>query len=159
MAKATAPKKRIGRPTKKPKPGERVPLGLRITPRMKSKLEEAATKKGRSLSQEVEMRLEMSLSADYQLILAYGGHWLSVIRASGDAPGKGGLAVALPIGWEDDQIEDDLVFLQIDQDGLERIRNFFRGAPPPYNRSKAEIEAAGEGWVHELADQIKRDNE
>ena len=44
--------KRIGRPTKPPKEGERVQLGLRVTPEMKKQLEEAAIRKGRSLSQE-----------------------------------------------------------------------------------------------------------
>ena len=54
--KAKAPKKRIGRPTKPPEAGERVPLGLRVTPEMKKRLERAAIRKGRSLSQEAEMR-------------------------------------------------------------------------------------------------------
>jgi len=107
---------------------------------MKRRLEEAATKNGRSLSQEAELRLEMSLSADRQLILAYGGHWLSVIRS------QGGLLIALPIGWDEEAgIDDDLLPLKIAEDDLDRIRNFFTGAPPPYDMSRREYEA----WAEE----------
>ena len=53
VKKAEPTKKRIGRPTKAPKPGERVALGLRVTPAMKQRLEAAAIRMGRSLSQEV----------------------------------------------------------------------------------------------------------
>jgi hypothetical protein len=54
------PAKRIGRPTKPPVEGERVPLGLRVTAEAKRKLEEAAIKSGRSISQEAELRIERS---------------------------------------------------------------------------------------------------
>jgi hypothetical protein len=57
-------RKRIGRPTKPPKPGERVTLGLRVTPEIKNKLEKAAMEKGRSLSQEAEFRLERSFERE-----------------------------------------------------------------------------------------------
>jgi TraY domain len=48
--------KRRGRPSV----GERVPLGLRVTPEMKRRLDEAAKRSGRSQSQEAEFRLERS---------------------------------------------------------------------------------------------------
>ena len=53
-------RRRIGRPTKKPKAGERVPLGLRVTAEIKRKLDAAAEDAGRSQSQEAELRLERS---------------------------------------------------------------------------------------------------
>lgn len=53
-------KKRVGRPTRPPRPGERVTLGLRVTADLKRKLEKDAVKAGRSLSQEAEIRLERS---------------------------------------------------------------------------------------------------
>ena len=139
-------KKRIGRPTKKPKPGERVPLGLRVTPKMKERLEAAATKKGRSLSQEAEFRLEMSLASDRQLILAYGGAWLSVHRFGDD------LNVALPISWEEETgcLEEDLVTLKITKHDLDRIRNYFTGARPPYDMTRAEEDA----WAEEMRAEI-----
>jgi len=52
--------KRTGRPRRDPLPGERVPLGLRVTPQMKKMLEAAADASGRSQSQEAEHRLEMA---------------------------------------------------------------------------------------------------
>jgi hypothetical protein len=61
--------KRIGRPTREAKPGERVTLGLRVTADMKNRIEEQATKNGRSLSQEAEMRLERSF--DLETLLAH----------------------------------------------------------------------------------------
>ena len=54
--------RRGGRPkTRKAKPGERVHLGLRVSPDLKRHLERAAVQSTRSLSQEVEFRLEQSL--------------------------------------------------------------------------------------------------
>lgn len=58
------PPKRMGRPTKPPVPGERVPLGLRVTAEIRTKLEEAAVKSGRSLSQEAEIRIEATFTRD-----------------------------------------------------------------------------------------------
>src|SRR5687768_8282473 len=55
-------KKRRGRPVKAPVEGERIPLSLRVTAKLKRDLEGAAG--GRSLSQEAEHRLERSFSDD-----------------------------------------------------------------------------------------------
>jgi hypothetical protein len=49
-----------GRPRRDPKPGERVKLGLRVTPELKQQLDTAAERSGRSQSQEAEFRLESS---------------------------------------------------------------------------------------------------
>lgn len=57
--------KRMGRPTRAPKPGERrVSLGLRVTADIKRKLDEAAVASGRSQSQEAELRIERSFEHD-----------------------------------------------------------------------------------------------
>ena len=58
-------RKRLGRPMKPPTPGERTPLGLRVTAEVKQKLEEAAIQSGRSLSQEAELRLEQSFEREW----------------------------------------------------------------------------------------------
>jgi hypothetical protein len=59
---------RIGRPTKKlkvgEKIGERVPLSLRVTAKMKRDLDARAEKNGRSLSQEAEYLIERSFTYD-----------------------------------------------------------------------------------------------
>jgi hypothetical protein len=69
-------KKRMGRPTKPPTPGERVPLSLRVTAEIRERLEKAAVEKGRSLSQEAELRIERSFDREELLPevlrLAYG---------------------------------------------------------------------------------------
>ena len=49
-----------GRPGREPQAGERVHLGIRVTPEMKRRLEEASAGNGRSQSQEAEFRLERS---------------------------------------------------------------------------------------------------
>jgi hypothetical protein len=64
--KVEKPKKR-GRPMKRPVPGERTPLGLRVTAELKENLEQAAIQSGRSLSQEAELRLEKSFERDFIL--------------------------------------------------------------------------------------------
>jgi hypothetical protein len=54
-------KNRGGRPRlRQPQPGERVPLGLRVTPATKELVDRTARDSGRSLSAEVEVRLEHS---------------------------------------------------------------------------------------------------
>lgn len=49
-----------GRPPKAPGDGKRWPLNMRTTRELRDRLEQAATASGRSLAQEVEMRLEKS---------------------------------------------------------------------------------------------------
>ena len=55
-----AQKRRAGRPTKPPKSGDRVSLGLRVTADVKARLDAVAGANGRSQSQEAELRLEQS---------------------------------------------------------------------------------------------------
>jgi len=50
---------------KPPLAGERTPLSLRVTPKMKMDLEAAAIESGRSLSQEAELRLEQSFEREF----------------------------------------------------------------------------------------------
>jgi hypothetical protein len=82
------PKKRMGRPTKAPVEGERVSLGLRVTADIKRRLEEAAVKKGRSLSQESEFRLEHSFDTESMLLealtLAYGDRTARFLKQFAD---------------------------------------------------------------------------
>ena len=66
MAENTAPK-RLGRPKRKPMPGARVSLGLRVTAETKQRLDAAAEQSGRSQSQEAELRLEQTFAAEYRL--------------------------------------------------------------------------------------------
>jgi hypothetical protein len=78
-------KKPKGRPRRrKPKPGERVSLGLRVTPEMKEALDRAAAQSGRSQSQEAEFRIERTFADQrslYDLLeLTYGPKLAGIIR-------------------------------------------------------------------------------
>jgi hypothetical protein len=53
-----------GRPLKEAPAGKRVPLGLRVTAEIKTKLAAAAVETNRSQSQEAELRLERSFTND-----------------------------------------------------------------------------------------------
>src|ERR1700682_4951258 len=52
------PKRRGGWPKREPEPGERVAMSFRVTPALKKRLDEAAQLSGRSLTQEIEFRLD-----------------------------------------------------------------------------------------------------
>ena len=113
--KAKASKKRIRRPTKPPKAGERVPLGLRVTPEMKKRLERAAIRKGRSLSQEAEMRLERSLELGRHLVISRGEYWSPVFIANGE------LWVALgddPRDASEPDHQETLISLKVEDEDL-----------------------------------------
>ena len=77
--------KRRGRPSL----GERVPLGLRVTPEMKRRLDDAAKRSGRSQSQEAEFRLERSFDRtdllSEALRLAYGRDLAGILMMLGSA--------------------------------------------------------------------------
>ena len=79
----TETKRKPGRPGRPRTVGERVPLGLRVTPELKAKLDSAAKVSGRSQSQEAELRLEQSLKSDegfYKALdLAYGRELTAVV--------------------------------------------------------------------------------
>ncbi len=87
-----------GRPRRRePEPGERVSLGLRVTPDLKNKLDAAAKAAGRSQSQEAELRLENSFRGerylDEAMELAYGRQpsaLLAIIAHVMDDAGKFG---------------------------------------------------------------------
>jgi predicted transcriptional regulator len=59
--------KRMGRPSKPPTPGELAPLSVRITATLKERLQAAAEGNGRSISAEVESRLEDSFNKEEAL--------------------------------------------------------------------------------------------
>lgn len=78
-----------GRPRKRqPKPGERVPLGLRVTPEVKRLLDATALRSGRSQSQEAELRIEYSLRDDRSLFdlldHIYGAETAALLTSFGE---------------------------------------------------------------------------
>jgi hypothetical protein len=123
-------KKRVGRPVVEAEPGERAGLSLRVTPEVKKRLELAAEKHGRSLSQEAEFRLERSLYIEQHMMLTHGDGWAPVA-----ALGLGGLLIML---------DDGVVALKVNKEDLKRLRDFFRGAPHPIHRFREDGE---EEWL------------
>src|SRR5262245_6823490 len=57
-------RKRVGRPTTAAREGEKAALGIRATPSLKRRLQEASEATGRSLSAEAEFRLERSFAVE-----------------------------------------------------------------------------------------------
>jgi len=85
-------------------PGKRYPLNMRTTKELRDKIEEAATASGRSLVQEVEVRLEKSFQEDD----AYGGPHLSrVFRLLADY--KALIEAKAGVRWtESDRVRDEI---------------------------------------------------
>ena len=74
MGKATRkPARKRGRPPLPPEEGKRYPLNMRTTKEVREKLEAAASESGRSLTQEVEFRVQQSLRDDEARFEAFGG--------------------------------------------------------------------------------------
>ena len=96
MPKDTEGKRRGGRPTRTPEPGERVPMSFRVTPEFKAKLDRVAKVSGRSLAQEVELRLERSLDEERHLTdaieLGFGGQVAGLMLAIGHVIKEDGAA-------------------------------------------------------------------
>lgn len=76
-----------GRRKRDPETGERVHLGIRVTPEMKQRLERTASLNGRSQSQEAEIRIERSFDREdllpEVLTLAYGREVAGILMMLG----------------------------------------------------------------------------
>ena len=67
--------------------GRRIPLGARITQRMRTELEAAARISGKSLSQEAEARLESSLALQDHLVRTWGLDFFLMVQSMAQAFG------------------------------------------------------------------------
>lgn len=65
--------KKMGRPPLPPGERRRASMGFRPTPAIRRELEQTAFANGRSLSQEIEARLELSFAVEKTRIEAFGG--------------------------------------------------------------------------------------
>lgn len=110
------PKSRGGRPrTREPKDGQRITISVRVTPRLKSLVEESAKQSGRSVSQEIEYRVERSFERQDLLLdllsTAFGqktaGYMMVMMIAFSEA-GRTAGHLADPLGAQlKDWTEDD----------------------------------------------------
>jgi len=100
-------KPKLGRPAKF---GERLPLGLRVTPELKKKLNDASNASGRSLSQEAELRLEHSFNTTNVLFealdLAYGRRWTGLLLALAQVARTTGTRAVAVSQWQFNGCED-----------------------------------------------------
>jgi hypothetical protein len=88
-----------GRKAQMANPGERVSLGLKVTPEIKNKLDHQAKRNGRTQSQEAESRLDRSFDRqdliEEVMELKYGNPLAGILMAIGVAIEKAGRAAAL----------------------------------------------------------------
>src|ERR1700687_5673936 len=92
-----------GRPTRSPQPGERVPMSFRVTPELKEKIDRVAGGSGRSVAQEIEIRLEQSFrdaaSLDQAIDLAYGPRLAVLLAVMARAMNEIGRHAEFPANW------------------------------------------------------------
>ena len=77
---------------REPKEGQRITISVRVTPRLKGLLDEAASANGRSLSQEAERLLELAFDPnnrpasgqDIQMVIAGMARMAGVMMKTGD---------------------------------------------------------------------------
>jgi hypothetical protein len=125
-----------GRPRRRqPKPGERVSLGLRVTPDLKSTLDRAAKISGRSQSQEAEFRIERSFANQRLLTealeLAYGREVAAALLILGEimrsAGRSAGFHATKTIEGADNWFENPYAFEQVSR----AAAAWFAGIKPP----------------------------
>ena len=135
-------------------PGERVPMSFRVTPELKRRIDEAADESGRSIAQEIELRLELAEIAR-STYLARNAEALQVIgRILRDFSVRAAYMPAAP-DWPDDDDAIATVVLAIDLAFEEAFGRSFglselpRGARPrgdpdeDHAANLAKIAAAG----------------
>lgn len=141
MAEDESPKKR-GRPAKFAGERTRGALTVRLRDEVRSDLEQAATRNGRSLSEEIETRMEISLAQKNQLKHEWGEDFFQIAAAMAASLSRiedhtGSL-------WTDNDETFDLFLLtseQIIKNYRDRIRNNRRNIPSGdlASMSKAEL--------------------
>jgi hypothetical protein len=102
-------KKIPGRPARALTPGERVPMSFRVRPELKEKMDRWAEASGRSVAQEVELRLEQSstneATVEQGLDFSFGRRLAALLRLFGRvALDVGPIAAFQKTGKHDDAI-------------------------------------------------------
>ena len=164
----TKPKTKRG-PGRPPSPGERLPLGLRVTKETKRRLDAAARASGRSQSQEAELRLEHTLNDEKSVLdvleLMYGRRWtglLLMLACAGQLTGTRGVFVSQ---WNlqggEDWLADPYAY-----DQMVRAVNFileaFRPEGPiqargePFGLPAAAMEHLGEGFARSTLEVVAK---
>ncbi len=107
MTQAT--KKRLGRPPLPPAKRRGHTMGFKPTPDVRQQLREAATANNRSVSKEIEARLERSFSDDEARYDYFGGRvGYEIFRVLGSAASALGKTVGKTDWWQEPRIFDAL---------------------------------------------------
>ena len=61
----------------------------------------------------------------------------------------------VPVPTGDPPHEEHVVILKISPEDLRRFKNYFQGAPSPYEFSNEEIEAAGDAYIESRGEMRK----
>src|SRR5580704_325782 len=100
MAKTAA---RVGRKPRLASVGQRMSLGLKVTPEIKNKLDAACKLTGRTQSQEAEVRLEQTFRTENYVnqatVLAYGAALATALAIIGRAVSELNRHAEFPQSW------------------------------------------------------------
>jgi hypothetical protein len=152
-------KKRGGWPARTPEPGERVPMSFRVTPDFKAMLDQAAAQSGRSLAQEIELRLVHSFRdqriVESTMALAYGERLAAILLTIGTVLKDGGPTWGIiatrehGIDWLNNAYAYDQA-VKATAHLLEAFRPVGDPAPPPVANEKIQFvwENAGKAWAN-----------
>ena len=142
----------------KPKAGERIMLGLRVTPEIKRRLDESAIASGRSQSQEAELRLEQSFREEdllpSLLAAAYGPQCaalvLMIARAMHQAGTSAGFMKTFTLDGSVNWVEEPHAFKMARQAAeriLDRATPLGNPVPPPAFKPLPEVGEQAAEWA------------
>jgi hypothetical protein len=124
-----------GRPGRKPKPGTKVHLGLRVAPELKQRIEKAAKHSTRSMSQEVEMRLDRAFREE-DVFGGAGVHSVAMLMTAAFAlPGQ---RRAKEKGLKDDWVNDAECYLAGIAEVIAQLIHSFPSELQPFHRGAIE---------------------
>lgn len=135
-------KRRPGRP---PVERRRIQMAMRITPELRDELVARAERKGRSITQEMEMLLEQALSTQHLLDqvfdLSYGDpKVIGMLLVMGESMRD----TLTALGAAPDWIDDPATFDQVARAAREVVEGFRpEGEPPPPERPISEFYGGG----------------
>lgn len=135
-----------GGPKRQAKPGERVPVSLRVTPEMKLMLEQSAQKSGRSLSQQAEFFLERAFDRQELLVealtLAFGREPAGLLLAVADVMDANWMLAQREAGKRSSWFDDAYAYDQ----AVRAANKVFEALRPDGDPTPPKSSPFGEDW-------------